>query len=110
MPDRIMYVQLKTGYDTDRGPSWIEWVHFSKSWRTAIVRGRTLHRVTGIAYANHDANFYDVDTGEEFWLSGPKRDRTDGRYSSAQPSVAVEAKEAYAAFLAGSPLPGRKRG
>lgn len=46
-----MYVQLKTGYNTDRGPAWISVVPFSKSWRTAYFHGRTLHRVTGTARA-----------------------------------------------------------
>jgi hypothetical protein len=31
MPERIMYVQLKTGYDTDRGPAWITRLRFFKS-------------------------------------------------------------------------------
>ncbi|EOD66386.1 hypothetical protein [Amycolatopsis vancoresmycina] len=99
MPRRIMYLQLKTGYDTDRGPSWIAWVRFSKTWRTAYVHGRELRRWPGL----YDANFVDVDTGDEFWLSGPKRDRTDGRYSSAQPVVDGDAAAGYAAFLRGAP-------
>ncbi len=110
MAERIMYVQLKTGYDVDRGPAWIARVKFSKTWRTAYVHGRTLHRVTGTAFANNDANFYDCATGEKFWLSGPKRDRTDGRYSNIQPEVDADAREAYEAFLAGAALPGRERG
>lgn len=57
MPSRIMYIQLKSGFNTDRGPSWIAWVRFTKTWRTAYVHGLTLHRTTGTAYANHDANF-----------------------------------------------------
>jgi rhodanese-related sulfurtransferase len=72
MSDRIMYVQLKTGYNTDQGPAWIGWVKFSKSWQTAYFQGRTLRRAQGVS-----ANFYDVETAEEFWVSGPKRDRTD---------------------------------
>ncbi len=110
MPDRIMYVQLKTGHNTDRGPAWIARVGFTRSWRTAYVHGRTLRRVTGTARANFDSNFYDVATGEEFWLSGPKRDRTDGRYSNQQPVVEEDVREEYAAFLAGAPLPGREAG
>jgi hypothetical protein len=50
-----------------------------------------------------DANFIDVETGEEFWLSGPKRDRTDGRYSNARPLVESDAAARYDAFLAGAP-------
>ena len=74
------------------------------------MHGRTLRRVTGTAYSDYDANFYDSETGEEFWVSGPKRDRTDARYSSKQPEVDADARDAYEAFLGGSPLPGRERG
>lgn len=105
-----MYIQLKTGYDADRGPSWIARVRFTKTWRTAYVHGRTLARVTGTAYANFDANFRDVGSGEGFWLSGPKRDQTDGRYSSAQPHVDDDVRDEYEAFLRGAPLPGREQG
>ncbi|WP_203841235.1 hypothetical protein [Winogradskya humida] len=110
MPVRIMYVQLKTGHDTDRGPAWIACVQFTRTWRTAYVHGRTLRRVSGTAGANFDSNFYDVDTGEEFWVSGPKLDGTDGRYSNQKPLVDDDAREAYEAFLAGAPLPGRENG
>lgn len=110
MPERIMYLQLKTGYNTDCGPAWIARVRFTRTWRTACVHGRTLARVTGTARANFDSNFYDVETGEEFWMSGPKRDRTDGRYTSQEPHVDEDVRGEYAAFLAGSPLPGREAG
>lgn len=110
MAERIMYLQLKTGHNTDRGPAWIVRVRFTRSWRTAYVHGRTLARVTGTARANFDSNFYDVETGEEFWMSGPKRDRTDGRYSTQQPHVDEDVRDDYEAFLAGSPLPGREVG
>ncbi len=100
-----MYLQIKTGYDTDLGPAWISRVRFSKTWRTAYWRGRTLAR-----FAGHDSNFYDVDTREEFWMSGPKRDETDGRYSNALPRVDEDAQEVYAAFLNGASLPGREHG
>ena len=75
-----------------------------------IVTGRTLAGVTGTARANFDSNFYDEDTGERCWMSGPKRDRTDGRYSNQQPLVDEDAREGYEAFLRGSPLPGRESG
>ena len=101
-----MFVQLKTGYDLDRGPSWIGWVDFNRSWKTARYRGRTLRRWPGM----WDANFYDVNTNEEFWLSGPKRDRTDTRYGPATTLVDEDAREAYEAFLRGAPAPGRARG
>lgn len=105
MAERIMYLQLKTGYDIDRGPAWIARVQFTRTWRTAYVHGRTLKRVTG-PKGGSDANFYDADTGERFWMSGPKRDQTDGRYTSERPQVDEDVRDEYAAFLAGAPLPG----
>jgi hypothetical protein len=107
MARRIMYVQLKTGYGTDRGPSWVGWVRFSKTWQTAYFHGRTLRRWPGGLVRG---NFYDVETDEEFWLSGPKRDRTDGRYSHAPPEVDEDARRPYEEFLSGAPLPGREHG
>lgn len=106
MAERIMYIQLKTGYDTDRGPAWISRVRFSKSWRTAYFRDLALRHASGL----FDANFVDPETGDEYWVSGPKRDRTDGRYSSEQPSVDADVIGEYEAFLAGAPLPGRENG
>lgn len=100
-----MFVQLKTGFDTDRGPSWIGWVDFNRSWGTARFQGRELRRSQSF-----DSNFFDVETGEDFWLSGPKRDRTDTRYGPATTVVEDDVREAYEAFLDGAPLPGRELG
>lgn len=110
MPDRIMYVQLKTGFATDLGPAWISRVRFTRTWRTAHFHGRTLRRVTGTANANFDSNFYDVDSGDEYWISGPKRDRTDGRYTRQSPVIEDDVRDQYEALLAGCPLPGRENG
>lgn len=106
MPDRVMFVHLKTGHNTDKGPAWISLVSFNRSWKTARWHGKTLHRSPGM----FDANFYDVETDEEYWVSGPRRDQGDTRYSSITPTVDDDAKAAYEAFLDGAPLPGRKRG
>jgi hypothetical protein len=69
-----------------------------------------LERVTGLAHANFDVNFYDIDNGEKFWISGPKRDRTDARHSGQQPEVDEEVRAEYEAFLKGNSLPGRENG
>ena len=110
MTERIMYVQLKTGHDTDAGPAWIAKVNFNRTWKTLRFHGRTLRRMhSGMDGYGRDANFYDMDSGEMYWVSGPKRDRTDGRYSSLQPLVDADARADYEAFLAGGTLPGRDR-
>ncbi|GIF20567.1 hypothetical protein BJ973_001527 [Actinoplanes tereljensis] len=103
--ERVMFVQLKSGFGSDLGSAWISRVGFSKSWQTAYWRGKTLRRSQGF-----DANFYDVDTGEEYWLSGPHRDRADTRYSRVQAEVDDDVRQVYDAFLRGGSLPGRERG
>lgn len=101
-----MFVQLKTGYDIDKGPAWISVVRFNKSWKTAYWHGKTLKRWPGM----FDANFFDVETREEYWISGPPRDGADTRYSRVTPVIDDDARAPYDAFLAGAPLPGRERG
>lgn len=100
-----MFVQLKTGHDVDRGPSWIGWVELNRSWGTARHHGRELRR-----WQSWEANFVDVDSGERFWLSGPKRDGTDTRYGPSTTTVDDDVREVYEAFLLGAALPGRERG
>ena len=106
MPDRVTFVQLKTGHDIDKGPAWISVVRFNRTWKTATWHGKTLRRWPGM----FDANFFDIDTKEEYWLSGPHRDGGDTRYSSIKPIVDPDAREAYDAFLTGAALPGREHG
>jgi hypothetical protein len=99
MRDRVMYVELKTGHNTDRGPAWISRVRFSKSGRTVYFKGRTLRH-----FRSFDANHYDVDTGESFWISGPHRDRQDRRYSNVPVEVDADVAEVYERFLTGGSL------
>jgi hypothetical protein len=101
-----MFVQLKSGYDTDKGPAWISVVRFNRTWHTARWHEKTLRRRPGL----FDANFLDVQSEEQYWISGPRRDRGDTRYSGIIPTVDGDARDAYDAFLAGAPLPGRERG
>jgi hypothetical protein len=64
-----MFLQLKSGHDGD-GPAWIGRVSFSKTGRTIYYGGRTL-RPKGAAGESGD--YVDDATGEEFWISGIKR-------------------------------------
>jgi hypothetical protein len=104
--ERVMFVQLKTGHNTDQGPAWISRVRFNRSWKTAYWHGKTLRRWRGMS----DANFYDVDSGAEYWLSGPHRDQADTRYSNIRPTIDDDVRCAYEAFLGDIPLPGREHG
>ena len=76
-------------------------MRFNRTWKTAYWHGRTLARGKGM----WDANFYDTDTHEEFWLSGPHRDRRDTRWSNIEPTVDDDVLDVYNAFLDGAPCP-----
>ena len=62
------------------GPARIGRVAFSKTRRTLSYRGRTFQRTKGFK-----ANYVDVATGEEFWISGPRRDGSDRLYGERVP-------------------------
>lgn len=88
---RLMYIENKQGV-IETTPACIGWVQFSRTGRTAYYKGRTLQRGNGIS-----GNFFDTDTGEEYWLSGVKR-----RGSNAHPAergigimIDADALEAY---------------
>jgi hypothetical protein len=70
---RIMYVELKSGHSDD-GPAWIGRVTFSKTGRTVYYRGKSLRRASGLSGANH----IDMETGEEYWVSGVNPDSSRG--------------------------------
>ena len=82
-----MYVQLKTGHDTDAGPAWIARVNFTRTWRTAYVHGRTLRRVTETARANfEDAREADEAETDEIETDGaaPEEDGDDEKKEEAK--------------------------
>ncbi len=64
---RVMYVESKGG-SIDGVQGRIGWVSFSKTGQTVYYRGRTLQRGGGVS-----GNFFDVESGEEYWVSGVKQ-------------------------------------
>jgi hypothetical protein len=75
MNTRIMYVEYKG--DGLAGSAWITRIHFSKTGKSIYVDGRTLETLAGRGYK---ANYFDVATGERYWVSGPRRDGNDSLY------------------------------
>lgn len=72
---RIMYIEDKSsGLE---GDARIGRVYFSKSGKTLYYKGRIFQSLKGMGFK---ANYYDVDNGEEFWISGPKKDKNDRLY------------------------------
>ena len=75
-----MYIEDKSGGLS--GPARIGRVSFSKTGRTLYYRGRSFRSLKG---AGFKANYYDVETGEEFWISGPRKDGGDRLYGEPVP-------------------------
>lgn len=80
MRSRIMYVESKAG--GLRGPARIGRVSFSKTGRTLHYGGRSFQSLRG---AGFKANYYDIETGEQYWISGPKKDGSDRLYGERVP-------------------------
>jgi hypothetical protein len=92
---RIMYLESKSG--SLDGPARIGRVTLSKTGKSLTYRGRTFQRLKGKALPplrrpakTFNANYFDVETGEEFWISAPRRDGQDRRYPESTRAVEID--------------------
>ena len=75
MRTRIMYIECKT--DGLVGPARIGRVSYSKTGATLSYGGRSFRSLKGSGFK---ANYFDVETSDQYWISGPRRDGADGLY------------------------------
>jgi hypothetical protein len=75
---RVMWIEKKDG-DGLAGPARIGRVTFSKSRKSLHYGGKTFRTLDGQGFK---ANYADVDTGEEYWISGCRKDGRDALYST----------------------------
>src|SRR6202521_1512556 len=87
---RIMYIECKAGNLT--GPARIGRVTYSKTGATIYYRGKAFRSLKG---AGFKANYYDVETGERYWISGPKKNGADGLYGPRPTPIDPDAREEY---------------
>ena len=86
----LKYIELKTGYQDD-GPAWIGWVLPSRSGRMFYFNDHAFLRCNGIG-----GNYYDVETGEEYWISSVKKNGQDRHWAGmGRVCVARDAVDAY---------------
>ncbi|MBL9174786.1 MAG: hypothetical protein JNL10_14710 [Verrucomicrobiales bacterium] len=96
---RILYIECKAGNLT--GSARIGRVTFSKSGRTLHYRGLTFQSLKG---AGFKSNYYCLETGDDYWISGPKRRGGDRMYGSVQPvEVDEEVRVEYWRDIRGLP-------
>lgn len=68
MKTRIMYIESKGRGLT--GPARIGRVTFSKTGATLTYAGRSFQSLKGDGFKS---NYFDVESGEHYWISGPKK-------------------------------------
>jgi hypothetical protein len=83
MKPEIKYIELKSGF-SGNGPAWIGLVEFSKTGATSYFDGKAFRKYNGIS-----GNHIDIETGDEYWISGIKKDMTD-RHWAGGGSIFVE--------------------
>ncbi|MFA7272660.1 MAG: hypothetical protein WC044_02275 [Crocinitomicaceae bacterium] len=77
MQPEIKYIELKSGFSDD-GPAWIGLVEFSKSGRTLYFDDKAFRSLKGTGI---EANYYDIETGDEYWISGIKKNKQDRHWA-----------------------------
>jgi hypothetical protein len=96
---RIMYIESKANGLT--GPARIGRVTFSKRGSTIYYQGRAFQSMKG---AGFKSNYYDIDTGDEYWISGPKKDGSDRLYEGSVPvEIDEDVREEYWRDIRGLP-------
>lgn len=96
---RIMYIECKAG--SLNGPARIGRVTFSKSGKTIYNQGREFRSLRGRGFK---ANYVEVQTGDEYWISGPRKDGAD-RLSGGRVSIEIDSdvREEYWVQIRGLP-------
>jgi hypothetical protein len=93
---RIMYIEHKG--DGISGPARIGLVTFSKSGKSIYYQDRRFHTLAGSGFK---ANYFDWETGEQYWISGCKKRGADRLYSGTKstPMCASSIGKTFASFL-----------
>jgi len=76
MKPKIMYIENKS--EGHSGSAWIGHAEFSKSGQTVYFDNKALKKLktTGIS-----GNHFDIETGEEYWVSGVKKNGEDRHWA-----------------------------
>lgn len=97
MQPRIMYIEDKSNGLSGHGR--IGRVTFSKTGKSVYYRGRTFQTLKGRGFK---ANYFDVKTGAEFWISGCKKRGGDRLYGGVI-EIDEDVREEYWVSIRGVP-------
>jgi hypothetical protein len=95
---RIMYLESKA--EGLEGQARIGRVYFSKTGKTLYYRGLQFRSLKGRGFK---ANYRELISGHEYWISGPRRDRDDRLYGGNRGvKIDDDVRAEYRAYLRGS--------
>jgi hypothetical protein len=91
---RIMYIELKSGNGhNDRGSARIGRVTFSKSGKSIYYNGLKFQSLKGSGIC---ANYFEVASGDEYWISGCKKNGQDRHWAGGGPvEIDEDVREEY---------------
>ncbi|MET3496294.1 hypothetical protein ABIC90_003355 [Variovorax boronicumulans] len=93
-----MYIEAKSGGLT--GPARIGRVTFSKSGATLYYGGKSFRSLKGSGFKS---NYFEVETGDHYWISGPRKDGKDALYAThIQPVIDDDVRVEYWSTLRGA--------
>jgi hypothetical protein len=79
---RIMYLENKSGENDLVGDARIGRVTFSKTGKSIHYDGKTFQTLNGHGFK---ANYFEVESGDHYWISGCKKDGSDRLYGERLP-------------------------
>ena len=82
---RIMYIENKS--ESLSGPARIGRVTFSKSGKSIYYDSKRFESLNGSGFK---ANYFEVDSGDEYWISGCKKNGEDRLYNEGIPVIIDE--------------------
>jgi hypothetical protein len=93
-----MYVESKAaGLE---GAARIGRVYFSKTGKTLYYRGLQFRSLKGSGFK---ANYRELISGDEYWISGPRRDRDDRLYGGSRGvQIDDDIRVEYESYLRGN--------
>lgn len=86
-------MENKSGENDLIGDARIGRVTFSKTGKSIHYNGKTFQTLGGSGFK---ANYFDVEPGEDYWISGCKKDGSDRLYGERLPiHIDEDAREEY---------------
>lgn len=93
-----MYIEEKPDVT---GQARIGRVRTSKTGKTLHYAGKTFQSLKG---AGLKANYFDIETGDRYWISGCRKDGADRLYDEADPVyIDDDVREEYWTTIRGEP-------